>query len=262
MMRAMWSAAAGMNVQTTNMDTISNNLANINTTGFKKARAEFQDLLYQTINTAGTNTSTTTTYPGNIQIGHGAKVSAMVKEFTTGSLTNTSSQFDLAIEGNGFFRVTMPDGTLGYTRDGSFSLDQNGNIVNANGNPMDPQITIPQDALSVTIATDGTVTVTETGQTAPQTLGQITISNFINPNGLNQMGHNIYQPTLASGDPIDGVPGLTGLGTIQQYNLEVSNVDMAEEMVNMIIGQRAYEANSKTIQTCDSMLQLITSLKR
>jgi len=262
MMRAMWSAAAGMNVQTTNMDTISNNLANINTTGFKKARAEFQDLLYQTINTAGTNTSTTTTYPGNIQIGHGAKVSAMVKEFTTGSLQNTSSQFDLAIEGNGFFRVTMPDGTLGYTRDGSFSLDQNGNIVNANGNPLDPQITIPQDALSVTIATDGTVTVTETGQTAPQTLGQITISNFINPNGLNQMGHNIFQPTLASGDPIDGVPGLTGLGTIQQYNLEVSNVDMAEEMVNMIIGQRAYEANSKTIQTADSMLQLITSLKR
>ena len=262
MMRAMWSAAAGMNVQTQNMDTISNNLANINTTGFKKSRAEFQDLLYQTINTAGTNTSTSTTYPGNIQIGHGARLSAMVKEFTTGSLKNTSSQFDMAIEGSGFFRMTMPDGTFAYSRDGSFSLDQNGNIVNANGNPLDPQITIPQDALSVTIATDGTVSVTQPGQSTPQQVGQITISNFINPNGLTQMGHNLYQPTLASGDAIDGTPGLTGLGTIQQYFLEVSNVDMADEMVNMIIGQRAYEANSKTIQTADSMLQLVAALKR
>ncbi len=262
MMRAMWSAAAGMNVQTLNMDTISNNLANINTTGFKKSRAEFQDLLYQTINTAGTNTSTTTTYPGNVQIGHGARLAAMVKEFTTGSLKNTSSQFDMAIEGSGFFRVTMPDGTFAYTRDGSFSLDQNGNFVNANGNPLDPQITIPQDALSVTIATDGTVSVTQPGQSTPQQVGQITISNFINPNGLTQLGHNLYQPTLASGDAIDGTPGLTGLGTIQQYNLEVSNVDMAEEMVSMIIGQRAYEANSKSIQTADSMLQLVASLKR
>jgi flagellar basal-body rod protein FlgG len=258
----MWSAAAGMNVQTLNMDTISNNLANINTTGFKKSRAEVQDLLYQTINTAGTNTSTTTTYPGNIQIGHGARLSAMVKEFTTGSLKSTASQFDMAIEGSGFFRVTMPDGTFAYTRDGSFSLDQNGNLVTANGNNLDPQITIPQDALSVTIATDGTVSVTQPGQSTPQQVGQITISNFINPNGLTQMGHNLYQPTLASGDAIDGTPGLTGLGTIQQSFLEISNVDMADEMVNMIIGQRAYEANSKTIQTADSMLQLVTGLKR
>jgi flagellar basal-body rod protein FlgG len=258
----MWSAAAGMNVQTLNMDTISNNLANINTTGFKKSRAEFQDLLYQTINTAGTNTSTTTTYPGNIQIGHGARLAAMVKEFTTGSLKSTASQFDMAIEGSGFFRVTMPDGTFAYTRDGSFSLDQNGNFVTANGNNLDPQVTIPQDALSVTIATDGTVSVTQPGQSTPQQVGQITISNFINPNGLTQMGHNLYQPTLASGDAIDGTPGLTGLGTIQQSFLEVSNVDMADEMVNMIIGQRAYEANSKTIQTADSMLQLVAGLKR
>jgi flagellar basal-body rod protein FlgG len=251
-----------MNVQQTNMDTISNNLANINTTGFKKSRAEFQDLLYQTINTAGTNTSTSTTAPGNIQIGHGARLAAMVKEFTTGSLKSTSSQFDMAIEGAGFFRVTMPDGTFAYTRDGSFSLDQNGNIVNANGNPLDPQITIPQDALSVTIATDGTVSVTQPGQSTPQQVGQITISNFINPNGLNALGHNLYQPTLASGDAIDGTPGLTGLGTVHQFNLEISNVDLADEMVNMIIGQRAYEANSKTIQTADSMLQLVTALKR
>jgi flagellar basal-body rod protein FlgG len=262
MMRAMWSAAAGMNVQTTNMDTISNNLANVNTTGFKKQRAEFQDLLYQTINTAGTNTSTTTTYPGNIQIGHGARLSGMSRDFTTGSLKPAASKYDMAIEGAGFFRVLMPDGTFGYTRDGNFSLDQNGNLVTSNGNQLDPQITIPQDALSVSVATDGTVSVTEPGQTQPQQVGQITISNFINPNGLNAIGHNLFQPTQASGDPIDGTPGLTGLGTIQQSFLEVSNVDMAEEMVNMIIGQRAYEANSKTIQTVNSMLQLLTTLKQ
>jgi len=262
MMRAMWSAAAGMNVQTTNMDTISNNLANINTNGYKRASAQFQDLLYQTITTAGTNTSTTTTAPGNIQLGHGARLSAIIKDFSTGSLNSTSGQFDMAIQGAGFFQVTMPDGSFGYTRDGTFSLDQNGNMVNANGNPLSPQITIPQDALSVTIATDGTVSVTEAGQTQPQQVGQITIANFINPNGLNQIGGNLYQPTLASGDAIQGTAGTTGLGTIQQYYLEVSNVDMASEMVNMIIGQRAYEANSKTIQTVDAMLQLVTSLKR
>jgi flagellar basal-body rod protein FlgG len=258
----MWSAAAGMNVQQTNMDTISNNLANVNTTGFKKSRAEFQDLLYQSINLAGTNSSTSTSLPSGIQIGHGARLAAMVREYTTGSLKQTSQRFDMAIEGDGFFRVTQPDGTQAYTRDGSFTIDQNGNMVNANGNALDPQITIPQDATSVTIAADGTVSVTQPGQTAPQQVGQITLVNFINPGGLTQMGKNLLQQTLASGDPIEGTPGTTGLGTIQQGFLEVSNVDMAEEMVNMIVGQRAYEANSKTIQTVDSMLQLVASLKR
>jgi len=262
MMRAMWSAAAGMNVQTMNMDAISNNLANINTAGFKAGRAEFQDLLYQTINTAGTSTSTTTTQPTSLQLGHGARLSAMVKDFSTGSLQQTNSSYDLAIQGDGFFRVLQTDGTFAYTRDGSFTVDQNGNLVNSNGNTLDPQITIPQDALTVTIASDGTVTVTQQGQTTPQQVGQITISNFINPNGLNSIGKNLMQPTLASGDPIDGVPGTTGLGTIQQSSLEGSNVDMASEMVNMIVGQRAYEANSKTIQTCDQMLQLVNNLKR
>ncbi len=165
MMRAMWSAAAGMNVQTMNMDAISNNLANINTAGFKSARAEFQDLLYQTINTAGTSTSTTTTQPVSIQLGHGARLSAMVKDFSTGSLQQTNSPLDLAIQGEGFFQVTQTDGTIAYTRDGSFTLDQNGNVVNASGNTLSPQITIPQDALTITIATDGTVTVTQPGQT-------------------------------------------------------------------------------------------------
>jgi len=262
MMRAMWSAAAGMNVQTMNMDAISNNLANINTNGYKAGRAEFQDLLYQTINTAGTNSSTTTTSPTNLQLGHGARMSAVVSDFSTGSLQQTSSPYDMAIQGEGFFRVLQTDGTFAYTRDGSFTVDQNGVLVSSTGQTLDPQITIPQDALSVTIASDGTVTVTQQGQSTPQQVGQITISNFINPNGLTNLGHNLLQATLASGDPIDGVPGTTGLGTIQQSSLEGSNVDMATEMVNMIVGQRAYEANSKTIQTCDQMLQLVNSLKR
>jgi flagellar basal-body rod protein FlgG len=258
----MWSAAAGMNMQTMNMDAISNNLANINTTGFKGGRPEFQDLLYQTINTAGSSSSSTTTQPVSIQLGHGAMLTAMVKDFSTGSLQQTNSPYDLAIQGDGFFRVLLTDGTFGYTRDGSFTVDQNGNLVNSQGNTVDPQITIPQDATTVTIANDGTVSVTEPGQTTPTQVGQITISNFINPNGLTSIGHNILQPTLASGDPIDSVPGQNGLGTIQQSSLEMSNVDMASEMVNMIIGQRAYEANSKTIQTVDQMLQLVNNLKR
>lgn len=262
MMRAMWSAAAGMTVQAFNMDTISNNLANVNTMGFKKARAEFQDLLYQTVNLAGTNSSTSTSLPTGIQLGHGSKLSALVRTYATGNMKQTGNSFDLAIEGNGFFRVTLPDGTFAYTRDGAFSKDQNGTLVNAQGYPLDPQITVPQDATSMTVAQDGTVSITQPGQAAPQQIGQITISNFINPAGLNQLGRNLVQPTLASGDPIDDVPGQNGLGGINQGFLEVSNVDIAEEMVNMIVGQRAYEANSKTIRTVDDMLTLVNNLKR
>lgn len=262
MMRAMWSAAAGMAVQQYNMDTISNNLANVNTTGFKKARAEFQDLLYQTVNLAGTSSSTNTTLPAGIQLGHGAKLQSVVHQYTTGNFRTTGGRFDMAIEGDGFFRVTLPDGTQAFTRDGSFAVDQNGALVTASGYAMDPQITIPQDALSVTIAQDGTVSVTQPGQTQPQQVGQITLVKFVNPTGLNQLGRNLVQPTLASGDPIEGTPGLDGLGTIQQGFLEISNVDVAEEMVNMIIGQRAYEANSKTIRTVDDMLALVANLKR
>ena len=262
MMRAMWSAAAGMAVQQYNMDTISNNLANVNTSGYKKARAEFQDLLYQTVNLAGTSSSTSTTLPTGIQVGHGAKLQSLQRTYSTGNLRSTGGNYDMAIEGDGFFQLTMPDGTLAYTRDGSFSLDQNGNMVSSNGYNLTPQVTVPQDALSVTIAQDGTVSVTQPGQSAPQQVGQLTLAHFINPAGLNQLGRNIVQPTLASGDAIEGTPGQDGLGTIQQGFLEVSNVDVAEEMVNMIIGQRAYEANSKTIQTIDQMLQTVTALKR
>lgn len=262
MMRAMWSAAAGMAVQQYNMDTISNNLANVNTTGFKKARAEFQDLLYQTINLAGTSSSTSTQLPSGIQMGHGAKLQAVTRQYTTGSFKGTGGNFDMAIDGDGFFQVTMPDGTTAYTRDGSFTLDQNGNLVNSAGYQLNPAVTIPQDTQSVTIATDGTVSVTQPGQTQPQQVGQITLVHFINPSGLNLLGGNLVQQTLASGDPIEGTPGQDGLGKIQQGQLEISNVDVAEEMVNMIIGQRAYEANSKTILTVDNMLSTLNSLKR
>jgi flagellar basal-body rod protein FlgG len=262
MMRALWSAAAGMNVQQLNMDTISNNLANVNTTGYKAGRAQFVDLLYQTVNLAGTSSSSTTTIPSGIQFGHGARLQSLQHQYSTGNLNQTGNQFDMAIQGDGFFKVTQADGTLAYTRDGSFTTDQNGALVNATGSLLDPNITIPQDTLSVTIAQDGTVSVTQSGQNQPTTVGQITLSHFVNPTGLNQLGNNLLQPTLASGDAIDGVPGTNGLGTIAQGSLEVSNVDVATEMVNMIIGQRAYEANSKTIQTVDTMLSLVNNLKR
>lgn len=262
MMRAMWSAAAGMAVQQFNMDTISNNLANVNTTGYKKGRAEFQDLLYQTMNMAGTNSSTSTNLATGLQLGHGARLQSVQRSYSTGNLRPSGGRFDIAIEGDGFFRVTQPDGTFAYTRDGSFTLDQNGNLVNSNGNSLDPQVTIPQDALSVTIAPDGTVSVTQPGQSTPQQVGQITLVKFINPGGLNQLGSNLVQPTQASGDAIEGNPSADGLGSVRQGFLEVSNVDVAEEMVNMIIGQRAYEANSKTIKTVDDMLSLVANLKR
>ena len=209
-----------------------------------------------------TLTKQTISLPTGIQMGHGAKLQSVVRQYGTGSFRATGGKFDLAIEGDGFFRFTLPDGSLAYTRDGSFTLDQNGNLVNAMGYALDPAITLPQDALSVTVAADGTVSVTQQGQTQPQQVGQISLVKFINPSGLNQIGKNLLQQTLASGEPIEGTPGGDGLGTLNQGFLEVSNVDLAEEMVNMIIGQRAYEANSKTITTVDDMLSLIANLKR
>lgn len=262
MMRAMWSAAAGMAVQGLNMDIISNNLANVNTGGYKKARAEFQDMLYQTISLAGSSSSASTSAPAGIQLGHGARLAAVSRQFTSGSMTPTGARYDLAIEGDGLFRVTLPDGTQAYTRDGKFSLDQNGNLVNLAGYALDPQITIPQNATSVTVAPDGTVSVSLPGQNQTQEVGQITLVRFVNPGGLNFLGRNLMQPTLASGDAIEGVPGQDGIGTLLQGFTEASNVDVAEEMVNMIIGQRAYEANSKTIRTVDDMLSLVNGLKR
>jgi flagellar basal-body rod protein FlgG len=251
-----------MTAQAFNMDTISNNLANVNTSGFKKARAEFQDLLYQTVNLAGTNSSANTQLPTGIQLGHGAKLQAVVHQFTTGNFRSTSRDLDLAIKGQGFFQVTMPDGNIGYTRDGAFSINQDGTVVNSAGYALNPLIAIPQDTTSITIAEDGTVSITQPGQPLPQQIGQITLVNFINPAGLNHIGGNLLLQTQASGDPIEGQPGTDGLGGVVQGFLEMSNVDIADEMVNMIVGQRAYEANSKTIRTIDDMLSVITNLKR
>jgi flagellar basal-body rod protein FlgG len=250
-----------MNVQQTNLDTISNNLANVNTTGFKKVRAEFQDLLYQTINTPGSDTTNVTETPLGLQVGLGAKLVATNRLHSQGSLKNTERPLDMAISGNGFFQVALPDGTPGYTRDGSFSVDQNGILVTSQGYALDPNITIPQGALGVSVGTDGTVSV-DIGEAEPQVAGQVQLVNFINPSGLKAGGGNIFQETAASGAPVVGNPGDIGFGDIQSNFLEISNVNVAEEMINMIIGQRAFEATSRSVRTADQVLTEINALKR
>lgn len=262
MFRSLWTGQSGMATQQTNIDVISNNLANINTTGFKKSRAEFSDLLYQSIKTPGSSSTTNTTLPTGIQIGHGARTTAVHKMFLQGNFKTSDNPLDMAIGGSGFFKVTLPDGNVGYTRDGSFSLDKDGSIVNSSGYKLDPEITIPQDAMNITVGSDGTVSVMQQGQTAPNVVGNIEISNFVNPAGLNSMGSNLYLETESSGTPIAGTPGLDGLGEIRQNFLEMSNVDIAEEMVNLIVAQRAYESNSKTIKSADDMLGMANALKR
>lgn len=261
MMRALWTSASGMNAQQKNLDTISNNLANVNTAGFKRVRAEFHDLLYQTLAAPGSGTSNTTETPNGIQIGLGSKVVATNRLFDQGSLKNTNRSLDLAITGAGFFQVTLPDGTAGYTRDGSFTLDSTGQLVTSQGYLLTPNITIPQETRSIVIGTDGTVTA-DTGDANLQNLGQINLATFINPSGLKAMGGNIYQETNASGAPVNGIPGSPGIGEIQSNFLESSNVDVAEEMINLIIGQRAFEVTSRSVRTADTVLGEITSLKR
>ena len=261
MIRSLWTSASGMNVQQTNLDNIANNLANVNTTGFKKVRAEFQDLLYQTINSPGADTTNVTETPLGLQIGLGSKLVATNRVFSQGSLKNTGRDLDLAISGKGFFQITMPDGTAGYTRDGSFTVDQNGILVTSQGYALEPNITIPQEALGVTVGTDGTVSV-DIGEAQGQVAGQVQLVNFINPSGLKGEGANIYTETSASGAPVVGNPGDTGFGEIQATFLEISNVNVAEEMINMIIGQRAFEATSRSVRTADQVLTEINSLKR
>jgi len=261
MLKALWTSAAGMAVQQVNLDVISNNLANVNTAGFKKVRPEFQDLLYQTLNAPGSNTTTTTTSPNGIQVGLGAKLVSTNRTFAQGSLRNTGRPLDWAISGMGFFEVTMPDGSPAYTRDGSFTLDQNGNVVTSAGFQLNPAIAIPQGTVGISIGRDGTVSV-DLGDGVPQNVGQVQLSNFTNPSGLKALGDNLFQVTQASGDAVAGAPGDQGFGTIEPSFLEASNVDIAEEMVNMIIGQRAYEAISRSIRTADQVLQEINSLKR
>jgi flagellar basal-body rod protein FlgG len=261
MMRALWTAGTGMMAQQANVDVISNNLANVNTTGFKTSRTNFQDLMYQTLKSPGAATGPNSQSPSGIQMGSGVSQVNTEKIYTEGNMENTGNPFDMAIEGDGFFQVTMPDGTTGYTRDGSFTKDSQGDLVTADGYPVQPAINIPSDATAFNVSATGIVTATIPGQTTPQQLGQLQLARFINPAGLSSLGQNILQETSASGSPTVDNPGSDGAGTIAQQYLEMSNVSVVSEMVNMIIAQRAYEVNSKAVSTCDSMLQIADNMK-
>ncbi|MBF0610194.1 MAG: flagellar basal-body rod protein FlgG [Magnetococcales bacterium] len=263
MIRALWTSATGMQAQQTNIDVIANNLSNVNTTGFKRSRADFQDLLYQTMRAPGTDTSQAgTQVPSGIQLGHGTRVSSVSKMFTQGDYVHTGNELDMAIEGQGFFQVQMPDGSTAYTRDGAFKRDVNGTVVTPDGYPLVPNFTIPPDTTTITVGPDGTFSVIQSGNPNPTQLGTIQLAQFVNPAGLSAAGRNLYTETAASGNAIPGTPGTDGLGTVQQTFLEMSNVNMVEEMINMITTQRAYEINSKTIQTADDMLGQVANLKR
>ncbi|MGL2623464.1 flagellar basal-body rod protein FlgG [Helicobacter pylori] len=262
MLRSLYSATSGMLAQQTHIDTTSNNIANVNTTGFKKSRADFNDLFYQAIQYAGTNTSNTTLSPNGMEVGLGVRPSTITKMFSQGSPKETENNLDVAITGKGFFQVQLPDGTTAYTRSGNFKLDEQGNLVTSEGYLLIPQITLPEDTTQVNIGVDGTVSVTQGLQTTSNVIGQITLANFVNPAGLHSMGDNLFSITNASGDAIVGNPDSQGLGKLRQGFLELSNVRLVEEMTDLITAQRAYEANSKSIQTADAMLQTVNSLKR
>lgn len=260
MIRSLWIAKTGLESQQTNMDVISNNLANVSTNGFKRQRAVFEDLLYQTIRQPGAQSSEQTTIPSGLQLGTGVRPVSTERLHRQGALVQTNNSKDMAIQGGGFFQVQLPDGTSGYTRDGSFQTDQNGQLVTSNGYPVQPAIIIPADAGTLTIGKDGIVSVTVSGQTAQQQIGQLTLSTFINETGLESIGENLYLETQSSGAPNEATPGLNGAGTLQQGYVETSNVNVAEELVNMIQTQRAYEINSKAISTSDQMLQRLMQL--
>jgi flagellar basal-body rod protein FlgG len=264
MMRSLWTAASGMVGQQFNIDTISNNLANVNTTGYKQMRPDFEDLLYQTQRLAGTPATEVTVLPTGVQVGHGVKPAATQRIFTQGALQATGNEADLAIEGEGCFRVLLYDGTYGYTRDGSFKIDSKGQMVNSNGYRLMPEVVLPQGFIrdSLAISQDGRITVKVAGSDDPIEVGQIEVYRFVNPAGLQAIGENLLKVTNGSGDAIAGRPGFEGMGKVLQKFLEMSNVSVVKEMVNMIVAQRAYEMNSKAIQTSDSMLGTATSLKR
>jgi flagellar basal-body rod protein FlgG len=252
-----------MTAQQTNIDNIANNLANANTAGYKARRAQFEDLLYQNMVTPGTSASQATVIPTGLQLGLGTRASSNEIIFQQGDFSSTGNQLDVVIQGRGFFQIQQQNGQIAYTRGGSFQLDRNGNIVTADGDPLTPQITIPANAQSITIATDGTVTYTIPGQTQAQTAGQISLANFQNPAGLNSIGKNLYLATAASGDPTIGLPGGTeGLGTLLQGYLEQSNVSVVDEFINMITSQRAYEANSKVVKAADDMYSQVNNLTK
>jgi flagellar basal-body rod protein FlgG len=262
-MRALYSAASGMNAQQLNVDTIANNLANANTTGYKMRRTQFQDLMYQSMIQPGAAAGSQTLYPTGLQIGLGARPVSNEIVFTQGNATQTDNPLDVVIEGKGFFQVRQPDGTLAYTRDGSFHLDKDGNVVTSSGNPLEPQITIAAQAQSISIGADGTVSYTLPGQSAVQVAGQIQLANFQNAAGLNSLGGNLYTPTDASGQPSVGNPGGSeGLGQLMQGYQEASNVSVVQEFINLIQSQRAYEADSKVVKAADEMYQQVNNLKQ
>ena len=260
MMRSLWISKTGMEAQQTQLDTISNNLANVSTNGYKRAHAVFEDLMYQNLRQAGANSTEQTTLPTGLQVGLGTRAVATSRSFSQGNLQQSSNNLDVAVLGNGFFEVQMPDGTTGYTRDGSFQVSSTGQLVTNNGYTVQPGITIPAAAQSVTIGSDGTVSVTLPGQATAQSVGQIQVANFVNPAGLEPKGQNIFGETAASGTANAGTPGQNGLGSLRQGFVETSNVNVVEELVAMIQTQRAYELNSKAIQTSDQMLQRLGQL--
>jgi flagellar basal-body rod protein FlgG len=260
MIRSLWIAKTGLDAQQTQMDVISNNLANVSTSGFKRARAVFEDLLYQTIRQPGAQSSEQTQLPSGLQIGTGVKPVATERIFTQGNLQQTGNSKDVAIQGNGFFQVLMPDGTTSYTRDGSLQTDANGQLVTASGYAVQPAITVPADTQTLTIARDGTVSVQLAGSATPVTIGTLQLAMFVNPAGLQSLGENLYGETASSGTPSSNAPGSNGAGLLNQGYVETSNVNVVEELVNMIQTQRAYEINSKAISTSDQMLQRLTQL--
>ncbi|BCG48902.1 Flagellar basal-body rod protein FlgG [Citrifermentans bremense] len=262
MIRALWTAASGMQAQQLAIDVVANNLANSSTTGFKKSRADFQDLMYQTEKTTGAPATNATTIPTGIQVGLGVRPGAVSKIFTTGNIIATGNELDLAIQGDGFLQVQQSDGSTAYTRAGALKRDGQGRVVTSDGQPIIPEILIPSNATRVTVGSDGTVSVQQAGQTAATTVGTLQLASFSNPSGLNAIGKNLFLPTDSSGAATTGTAGQNGLGTIEQGFLENSNVSVMEEMVSMIVGQRAYEINSKAIQASDDMLQQAASLKR
>ena len=255
---ALWAAKTGLDAQNTQMSVIANNLANTNTTGFKSDRAAFQDLMYQNVQQVGAQSTQNTQYSTGLSVGTGVRIAATEKNYTQGSVLQTGGNLDMSVTGLGFFQITMPDGTISYTRDGSFSMDSQGNVVTASGNPLSPAITIPVNAQSVTVGADGTVSVTTVGSTKPTTVGQIQLASFINVQGLQPTGNNLLTESASSGAPQVGTPGTSGLGTLNSGSLETSNVNTVTELVNMIQCQRAYEMNSKAITTTDQMLQYLT----
>lgn len=260
MINSLWISKTGMQAQQTQLDVISNNLANSSTNGFKRANAVFEDLMYQNLRQVGGAATEQNNLPTGLQLGLGVRTVATSRSFTQGNLQQSGNQLDIAVNGNGFLQVTMPDGNIGYTRDGSLQVDAQGRLVTSNGMPIAGDITIPAEAQSVTVGADGVVTVKLPGNAQPQQVGNIELAGFVNPAGLEPLGQNLYAETVASGNPINGAPGTGGLGNLMQGYVETSNVNVVQELVTMIQTQRAYEMNSKAIQTSDQMLQRLSQL--